>query len=332
MNRPIDLGVVGATGLVGEAFLQLLEKKNIAVGNVRLFASGKSEGLSRTVGGVSRPIEALKPECFSGLQFVFFSSGEDISREWAPQAVKAGAYAIDNSSAFRMDPDTSLIVPEVNAKTIPLKPAIIANPNCSTIQLVVALNALKKFGLRSVRVASYQAASGAGKLAQAELEEHLKDGPESKNLASAQFPVTLAYNCIPQIGAFDHDGFCSEEVKIQKETKKILDLPKLRVSAFTVRVPVWNSHSEAAWIELDKEVSRDEVLAALHSQTGLQITDTIGGYPHARASTSAEPVFVGRIHRDIDDSHTWMMWIVADNLWKGAALNGLQIAETIFNR
>jgi len=331
MNQPIDLAVVGATGLVGETFLDLIEKKKIPVGKVRLFASEKSEGLKRTVCGVDRPIESLKAGCFDGLQLAFFSSGDDISKEWAPQAAKAGAYAIDNSAAFRMDPKISLVVPEVNANTIPKTPSIIANPNCSTIQLVVALSALKKFGLKAVRVASYQAASGAGKLAQQELLSQTKQGL-TQDLTSTQFPVSLAFNCVPQIGSFNADGLCSEEVKIQKETKKILNLPSLYVSAFTVRVPAWNAHSEAVWIELEKEVSREQILAALHDQPGLQINNEIERYPHARMADGQDPVFVGRIHRDSEDTKTWRMWIVADNLLKGAALNGLQIAERIFAR
>jgi aspartate-semialdehyde dehydrogenase len=326
MKRPINLAVVGATGLVGEAFLHLIEKHELNVGEVRLFASEKSEGQSRHVRGKDRAVESLKPGCFDGTQLVFFSSGEDISQEWAPMAVKAGAYAVDNSSAFRLDPKIALVVPEVNAHTIPKIPAIIANPNCSTIQLVVALKAVKKFGLKSVRVASYQAASGAGKAAQAELQDHLSSGMNSP-LTSQQFPQTLAYNCIPQIGSFNDDGFCSEEIKIQKETKKILELPNLHVSAFTVRVPVWNAHSEAAWIELDRDVSREEILKALHAQSGLEIHDAVEAYPTARQAAGREPVYVGRIHRNMEDPNTWMMWIVADNLWKGAALNGMQIAE-----
>jgi aspartate-semialdehyde dehydrogenase len=331
MNRPIDLAVVGATGLVGETFLELIEKKQIPVGQVRLFASEKSEGQKRKVRGVERPIESLKPGCFDGLQLVFFSSGDEISKEWAPQAARAGAYAVDNSAAFRLDPKVSLVVPEVNADAIPKSPSVIANPNCSTIQLVVALNALKKFGLKAVRVASYQAASGAGKLAQQELLAHTQRGP-SKDLNSTQFPVSLAYNCIPQIGSFNAEGFCSEEVKIQKETKKILNLPSLYVSAFTVRVPAWNAHSEAVWIELEKEVSREQILASLHNQPGLQVEDDASRYPNARLADGAEPVFVGRVHRDAEDPRTWRMWVVADNLLKGAALNGLQIAERIFAR
>jgi aspartate-semialdehyde dehydrogenase len=221
------------------------------------------------------------------------------------------------------------VIPEVNAHTLPKKPAIIANPNCSTIQLAVVLNALKQFGLVSTRVASYQAASGAGKLAQQELQTHLKQGL-GDDLTSEQFPVSLAYNCIPQIGSIGPEGFSTEETKIQKETKKILELPKLRVSAFTVRVPVWNVHSEAAWIELEKEISREQLLQALQGQDGLKVEPAIEKYPNARAADGREPIYVGRIHRDIDDSRTWLMWIVADNLWKGAALNGLQIAERLF--
>lgn len=329
MTKPIDLAVVGATGLVGETFLDLIEKKKFPVGKVRLFASERSEGQTRVVRGVERAIESLKPGCFDGLQLVFFSSGDDISREWAPLAAKAGAYAVDNSAAFRMDAETSLVVPEVNAAAIPKSPAVIANPNCSTIQLVVALNPLKKFGLKSVRVASYQAVSGAGKLAQQELVSHVERGI-TEDLSSEQFPVSVAYNAVPQIGSFNEDGFSSEEVKVQKETKKILDMPSLRVSAFTVRIPAWNAHSEAVWIELEKEVSREEVLAALHSQPGLKVTDAINQYPTARMADGEEPVYVGRIHRDSEDPRSWKMWIVADNLLKGAALNGLQIASHIF--
>jgi aspartate-semialdehyde dehydrogenase len=329
MNRPIKIGVVGATGLVGETFLQLLDAKKFPVSEVRLFASEKSEGQTRTVGGKARPVESLKPGCFDGLELVFFSSGEDISQEWAPVAVKGGAYAIDNSSAFRMTSGIPLIVPEVNGHQIPKTPSIIANPNCSTIQLVVVLNALRKYGLKSVRVASYQAASGAGKLAQAEMLKHLGEGVHG-TLSSEQFPVSLAFNCIPQIGAIGEDGISSEENKIQRETKKILEMPNLHVSAFTVRVPVFNAHSEAVWIEVDKQVSREDILGSLHKQTGLETTDAIEKYPHARMASSNEPVYVGRVHRDSEDPKTWMMWIVADNLWKGAALNGLQIAERIF--
>lgn len=331
MKRPIDLAVVGATGLVGETFLNLLEKKQIPVGKVRLFASEKSEGQTRTVRGIERPLESLRPGCFDGLQLAFFSSGDDISREWAPQAAKAGAFAIDNSAAFRLDPAVSLVVPEVNADAIPKTPAIIANPNCSTIQLVVVLNALKKFGMSGVRVASYQAASGAGRLAQQELLDHVQKN-DRQNHDSAQFPVSLAYNCVPQIGSFNAEGLCSEEVKIQKETKKILGLPALYVSAFTVRVPALNAHSEAVWVDFQSEIPRDQILRALHEQPGLKVTDELTGFPHARLVDGQEPVFVGRVHRDAENAKTWRMWIVADNLLKGAALNGLQIAERIFAR
>lgn len=330
MNR-IDVGVVGATGLVGEAFLQLMEKHAFPAGKVRLFASENSSGQTRRLSGVEYPVETLKPGCFDGLQLVFFSSGDEISKQWAPIAARAGAYAVDNSAAFRMDPDTALVVPEVNGHAIPKQPAIIANPNCSTIQLVVALNALKAFSLRSVRVASYQAASGAGKLAQQELMSHTQKGLNAP-LESEQFPISLAFNCIPQIGSFGTDGFCSEETKIRRETKKILEMPTLPVSAFTVRVPVWNAHSEAAWVELEREVPREAILEALHKQTGLEVIDAIDRYPHARLASGRESTFVGRIHRDAEDPRTWMMWIVADNLWKGAALNGLQIAEKIFKQ
>lgn len=327
--KKINVGVVGATGLVGETFLEWLDKSRLQIGALRLFASEKSEGQSRQALGKTWPVESLKLGCFDGLDLVFFSSGDEISREWAPLAVKSGAYAIDNSAAFRMDPNVALVVPEVNADAIGGRPSIIANPNCSTIQLVVALNALKKFGLKSVRVATYQAASGAGKLAQQELLDQILEGPNGSPVAS-QFPKPLAFNVIPQIGSFDESGFCSEELKIKRETKKILSMPELKVSAFTVRVPVYNSHSEAVWVELGEDVSRSEVVSALHSQVGLVVTDSIRDYPDPKMANGKPPVYVGRIHKDNEDPKTWLMWIVADNLLKGAAYNGIQIAERIF--
>lgn len=339
MNKPINTGVVGATGLVGETFLRLLESRGFPLGDLKLFASERSLGETRKVRGRDYPIELLSDGCFEGLDLVFFSSGDDISKEWAPKAAKAGAYAVDNSAAFRMDPDTSLVVPEVNADRIPAKPSVIANPNCSTIQLAVALNGLKKFGLKSVKVASYQAASGGGNVAQAELREQLQaalavtgtSDPMSIPLTAKAFPHPLAFNCLPQIGGIDDSGFCSEENKINKETKKILELPGLPVSAFTVRVPAWNVHSEAVWVELNQDASRDEILASWQSQPGVIVDSSLKTYPHARDVHQKGEVYIGRLRQDPEDPKTWLFWVVADNLLKGAALNGLQIAEQIFD-
>jgi aspartate-semialdehyde dehydrogenase len=337
MTRTLNIGVVGATGVVGEVFLQLLNERAFPVKSLKLFASDRSLGSTRSFNGMEIPLETLKPRCFAGLDLVFFSSGDELSREWAPQAVAQGAVAIDNSAAFRMDDTKLLIVPEVNGHLLPHDgtPLLIANPNCSTIQLVLALAPLRMdFGLESVHVATYQAVSGAGKAGQEELGAQLKSWAAGTRAPSPQaFPHPIALNCIPQIGSFQDNGFCTEEIKIMRETRKILGDTSLRVSAFTVRVPTWNGHSEAVWVRLKKDVTREQILTSLMSQPGLIVEDNPKKsiYPTALKWSGEDPVVVGRIHQDQDDPLTWLIWIVADNLRKGAALNGIQIAERIFD-
>lgn len=337
MKPRLNVGIVGATGVVGETFLQLLKESNFPVGTLKLFASANSAGKTREFGGREWTLEVLKPKCFDGLDLVFFSSGDDISKEWAPQAVASGAMAVDNSAAFRMDSQTVLVVPEVNGDLLPKPgtPRLIANPNCSTIQLVVALSPLMQdFGLESVHVASYQAVSGAGREGIEELKTQLKEWAAGEVHTPPQtFPHQIAFNAIPQIGSFQPNGFCSEEIKIMKETKKILRNNDVRVSAFTVRVPALNAHSEAVWVRFKKPATREQVLASLKKQSGLVIEDDPSKsiYPLALKYSEKNPVGVGRIHQDADDPQTWLMWIVADNLRKGAALNGLQIAQRIFD-
>ncbi len=333
MKRKLKVGVVGATGMVGQTFMTLLEERQFPIAELRPFASENSLGKKIELQGQAWSVQVLKEGCFGGLDLVFFSSGDDISLEWAPKAVAAGAFAVDNSAAFRMDPNTVLVVPEVNGDLVgpDLKPQIIANPNCSTIQLVVALKPLAdKFGLSEVRVSSYQAVSGAGQGGYDELLEQTTTHPE-QNPPKA-FPHTILFNAIPQIGSFNDEGFCSEEVKIMKETRKILRQPDLKVSAFTVRIPALNAHSEAVWMTLKKEVTRDQVMAALEGFEGLVVQDDPKRslYPLARDVSGKDPVYVGRIHRDSEDAKLWMMWVVSDNIRKGAALNGIQIAERIF--
>ena len=333
----MNVGVVGATGMVGEVFMDILGKRKFPVTTLRPFASEKSDGLKVKACGKQWRVEPLKKGCFDGLDLVFFSSGDDISKEWAPLAVKAGAFAIDNSAAFRMDKNCPLVVPEVNGDILPSPkfPQIIANPNCSTIQLVVALNPLKKFGLKEVRVASYQSVSGAGKAGREELLSQTQEQITTGKLKTpAQtFAHPIAFNCLPHIGSFDANGYCSEEMKIIRETRKILSLPKLKVSALTVRVPSLNAHSEAAWVTLEKSVEKRDLLACLRDAPGLKFVDqkNPSDYPTARDVSGLDEVHVGRLHQDLDDPHTWLMWIVADNILKGAALNGLQIAERIFD-
>jgi aspartate-semialdehyde dehydrogenase len=341
--KKINVGVVGATGVVGETFLNLIEERDFPAGEIRLFASGNSEGQTRKVLGRDVTLQILKDGCFDGLDLVFFSSGDDISRDWAPKAMKAGAFAVDNSAAFRMNPDFHLVVPEVNGDLLPKasgssKPqaTIIANPNCSTIQLVVALSPLaKRYGINNVRVASYQSVSGAGRDGIEELLTSTRFALEGEEqIESKTFPAPIAFNCVPQIGRIGDDGFCTEESKIMKETAKILHQPQLPVSAFTVRVPTLNSHAEAVWVTLDKPASSlKEIQDCLAGAAGIELIDAAQGpgYPTQKDSSGQDPVYVGRIHRDLHDPNTWIMWVVSDNLRKGAALNGIQIAEHIFD-
>jgi len=333
----INVGVVGATGVVGEEFQKLLHQRNFPIGELRLFASDKSAGTKMIFRDKKIDVQALSSGCFKGLDLVFFSSGDDISRDWAPRAVQDGAFAIDNSAAFRMKEDIHLIVPEVNGDLLPKKdkPAIIANPNCSTIQLVMALKPLDDdFGVTHVKVASYQAVSGAGRGGKDELLEQVKVHSEGRGQMKKEvFAHPIAFNCLPHIGSFNDDGFSSEEVKIMKETKKILRKPNLYVSAFTVRVPTLNAHAEAAWVTFKRPVTREQLIQSLEKMDGVEVLDNPkeAQYPTALMASGQDSVYVGRIHRDLEDENTWLMWIVADNLRKGAALNGIQIAERIFD-
>lgn len=338
--KQISIGVVGATGMVGTEFLKIIEEKltkksGIKLNDLRLFASETSKGKSLNVLAQNWPIRILEKGCFKGLDIVFFSSGDEVSREWAPQAVKEGAFAIDNSAAFRMDKKTLLVVPEVNGKFITkkIKPQIIANPNCSTIQLVVALKPLMdKFGLSSVKVCTYQAVSGAGKDAVDELVNQQKSHFAGEAPQKKVFSHQILNNLIPQIGSFDKNGYSTEEMKIINETRKILGQSRLKVSSFAVRVPVLNSHSEAVWVTLKKNVKSTALIKCLQKAPGLQVVDDLSQkiYPQPLGASGKDDVFVGRIHKDHSDPKTHIMWVVADNIRKGAALNGFQIAEKLF--
>ncbi len=329
-KKPLKVGLVGATGMVGETFINFLEEYVQPVAELRPFASANSLGLNIHLAGKHWPVQILKPNCFDGLDMVFFSSGDDISKEWAPQAVKSGAFAIDNSNAFRMNSEVKLVVPEVNGHLLSAdsKPQIIANPNCSSIQLVVVLKPLlDKFGIDEVTVSTYQAVSGAGLPGYEELLTQTKNFQQTDHEPKI-FSKQILFNCIPQIGSFGDDGFSTEESKIMDESAKILALPDLKISAFAVRIPALNSHSEAVWVTLKKEITREEFISALASFEGLAVLDQ--DFPTALEVSGEEPVFVGRIHQDRHNKKRWLMWVVSDNLKKGAALNALQIAECIF--
>ena len=320
----MKLGIVGATGLVGQNFLKLLEKETeFSIQELRLFSRSQKSCL---FSGREQTTENLSEDCFKGLDICFFSAGEEISRLWAPQAVQQGVIVIDNSSAFRGDPDKLLIVPEVNAGWLQYKAQILSNPNCSTIQLVVALQALEKsFGLESVHVVSLQSISGAGKQALEELKKESRDILDGKT-AYEKKDIHSAFNCVPYIGFIDENGFCKEENKIMTESRKILNLPELAISSFTIRVPSLNAHSEVLRVSLKKNPkNKEELTEALSSY--VQVLDPP---PHARMASGKNEIFAGRIHKDSFGENSWLIWLVADNLLKGASLNGLQIAKELW--
>lgn len=321
----MKIGLIGSTGMVGGAFLELFEERNFPVSELRPFASARSAGKRLRFKGEEIEIQELNNDTIKGLDLVFVATGEDVSEKWTPIISKQGTYVIDNSSAFRMDPKTPLVCPEVNSELIEKDQFVYANPNCSTIQLVVLLKALKNIGdMESVTVSSYQAVSGAGKEALSELKNQSLSPSE---VTPKAFPKQIAYNCIPQIGGFDPLGFTSEEQKIMKETKKILNLPNLKVSAQTVRVPVENGHSESVWVDFKDEVTFEDIVKGLNEQKGLVHSDE--GY-HTQIDVSGQDeVFVSRVRRDQDFTTRWIFWVVADNIRKGAATNAIQIAEDL---
>ncbi len=342
--------------MVGQKFFTLLKERRFPVKELRLFAGSKSEGRKLSFRGRKLQVQSLREACFLGLDIVFFSAGEQVSRKWADHAVRAGAVVIDNSSAFRMKKEVPLIVPEVNGWELSdrRRGFIIANPNCSTIQLVLALKPLNlEFGLKSVNVSSYQSLSGAGKKAvdllkkesQAILNEESgrifeKAGGRANPAEKARGQKSLlvlssedkssAFNCIPQIGALNEEGFSTEEAKLMRETKKILNLPDLKISATAVRVPTFNGHGEAVTVTFKKPANITEITKVLEKQKGLTVLSK-GHLPHQRFVDGKDDVFAGRI-RPVpgEKGKSWMMWLAGDNLRKGAALNGLQIAEQLF--
>ena len=333
MSRAFKVGIVGATGLVGETFRTLLALSKYQFDELRLFASERSKGQKIDFKGTEFEVQTLSENCFQGLDVVFFSSGDDISLEWAPKAAAQGAIAIDNSAAFRMNPESPLVVPEINFDEIkdPLKPQVIANPNCSTIQLVMVLQALKDFSIKEVRVASYQSVSGAGKEAIQELKDQAQSVlSKGQAQAGTNFDPPLAFDCRPVIGSLSDDHFCSEEHKIMRESKKILSLPDLKISAFTVRVPTLNGHGEAVWVTLGQDVGKNDIENRFEQASFVNYKAE--GFHTYRETNNQTDAYVSRLRKDPSFDNTWLMWVVADNLYRGAASNGLLIAERIFDK
>ncbi|NGQ94065.1 aspartate-semialdehyde dehydrogenase [Brevibacillus sp. SYP-B805] len=338
-QKTYNVAVVGATGAVGQHIISLLEERNFPVNELKLLASGRSAGKTVTFKGKAITIEEAKPDSFVGVHFALFSAGGAVSKELAPHAARHGAVVIDNTSAFRMDPEVPLVVPEVNMHAAFSHKGIIANPNCSTIQMVAALKPLyDRFGIDRIIVSTYQAVSGAGASAINELltqSRDVLDGKpvEPKVLPVAKLPVhhQIAFNAIPQIDVFTENGFTFEEMKMVNETKKILEDDNVLVSATCVRIPVVYGHSEAVYVELKQDFELEEVKALLHDAPGVVLVDDPAQqrYPLATEAAGKLEVFVGRVRRDLHHPRGLHLWIVSDNLLKGAAWNTVQIAEEL---
>ena len=328
----LRVAVAGATGAVGREMLAILAERKFPAAEVIALASERSEGQSVPFTGVELKVGRLGHNSFEGVHLALFSAGAPRALEFAPSAVKAGAIVVDNSSAFRMNPEVPLVVPEVNAGALSAHKGIIANPNCSTIQMVVALKPLyDRAGIRRIVVSTYQAVSGAGQSAVDDLRAQVEAVGRSETPRAAAMPHPVAFNCLPQIDVFLEGGDTKEERKMVDETRKILAAPDLPISATCVRVPVYYAHSEAVNVVTERALSPEEARDLLSAAPGVEVIDDPGSlaYPMALSASGRDPVYVGRIRRDASAENALNMWIVADNLRKGAALNAVQIAETL---
>ena len=329
----MNVAIVGASGAVGQEFLRVLAEQNFPIDELRLFGSKRSTGRAYTFRGKEYIVKELtaNPDDFKGIDIAFTSAGAGISREFAPVITAHGALMIDNSSAFRMDPDVPLVVPEVNGEDAFNTPRnIIANPNCTTIQMVVALKPINDISpIRRVHVASYQAASGAGASAMDELVEQYAALTRGEEPKVEKFAFQLAYNVIPHIDVFTENGYTKEEMKMYNETKKIMHAPGLDVSATCVRVPVMRAHSEAIWVETEQPVSVEAAREAFSKAEGLVLMDNPANkeYPMPLFTAGKDPVYVGRVRADLTNPCGLSFWIVGDQIKKGAALNAVQIAQ-----
>nr|WP_048602447.1 aspartate-semialdehyde dehydrogenase [Rubeoparvulum massiliense] len=333
------LAIVGATGAVGQEILRILEQYQLPVDQITLLSSKRSAGTELTVRGERLTVQEATPDSFQGVDVALFSAGGTVSKLLVPEAVQRGAVAVDNTNAYRMDPHVPLVVPEVNGEAIKEHQGIIANPNCSTTQMVMALHPLRQaYGMRRIIVSTYQAVSGAGHSAMVELENETKGILEGEKvtptiLPSAALPVhyPIAFNVIPQIDRFEPNDYTLEEMKMVRETKKIFQDATLEVAATCVRVPVFRGHSESVYVELEQEVSKEDVISSLQAMAGVIVVDNPEKqqYPMPIDGVGKPEVYVGRIRRDLDHPNGWHLWIVSDNLWKGAAWNTVQIADQI---
>ena len=327
------VAVVGASGAVGEVMIRLLEERKFPLASIKFLASRRSAGKTVTFRGETHPIEPITPEAFRGVEIVLSSTPASISREFSPIAAEAGAVVVDNSSAFRMDPEVPLVVPEVNPQDVAKHRGIIANPNCSTIQMVVALKPLHDAArLRRVVVSTYQSVSGAGQKGLQELRDQIEAGVIGRDAPTpAKFAHPIAYNCIPHIDDFLPNGYTKEEMKMVNETRKIMGDESIDVCPTCVRVPVLFSHSESILVETERPITPAEARELWSNAPGVTIVDDPATlqYPLPASAAHRDDVFIGRIRRDLHRPDALLFWCVSDNLRKGAALNAVQIAEEI---
>ena len=329
------IAVIGATGAVGQVFLTLLEERNFPATSVRLCASSRSFGKRVRVGGQDLTVEEATPELLKEVDIAFISASGDVSRALAPVAVQQGALVIDDSSAFRMEPEVPLVVPEVNADDLEGHRGIVSIPNCSTTPLVMALKPLHQVNpIRRVIADTYQGVSGTGAAAVEELRHQSRQVLDDQEVAPAVYPHQIAFNALPHIEPFLENGYTTEEMKVRDETRKIMHAPEIEISATCVRVPVMVSHSAAVHVEFARPISPSEVREILSGMPGVAVLDDPESnlYPTPIDATGRDEVFVGRVRRDTSHPNGIAMWIVCDNLRKGAATNAFQIAEEVLSR
>ncbi len=330
--KSYNVAILGATGAVGQTMIKVLEERNFPVNEIKFLASERSAGKEVEYYGMKYKVEAVCEEAFENVDIALFSAGGERSKKWAPIAANKGAVVIDNSSAFRMDPEVPLVVPEVNPEDVKWHKGIIANPNCSTIQMVVALYPIHKVKkIKRIIVATYQAVSGAGATAIEDLELETKAVMEGKYFYPRALPHHIAFNVIPRIDNFELNGYTKEELKMINETRKIMHEPDIKVSPTCVRVPVYVGHSEAVTIETQEPITAEEAREILKNAPGVVVEDDPFNnvYPTPIEVAGKDDVFVGRIRKDLGFENGLSMWIVGDNLRKGAATNAVQIAELL---
>ena len=334
MKNEYSIAVAGATGAVGNEMIKILEEREFPIASLKLLASSRSLGTPLEFGGEELTVDELTEDSFEGVDIALFSAGGSPSKQFAPAAAAAGCVVIDNSSAWRMDPEVPLVVPEVNPQAIAdhRNKGIIANPNCSTIQMVVVLKPIyDAVGIERVVVSTYQAVSGTGKRAMEELTEQTRQLMTFQNVKPEVYPHRIAFNCFPHIGSFLENGYTEEEMKMVLETRKIMEDPNLKISATTVRIPVFYGHSEAVNIQTRHKISAKEARIVLFQAPGIRVVDNPSErlYPMPMEAAGIDETLVGRIREDVSMENGLDLWIVADNVRKGAALNAVQIAELL---